>query len=171
MIETKRLTLAPLSLEHTKDLFALWSNFNVIKYTRMPLLKTQEECREKINIFAGMNTRNKFICNFAVLFREKAVGICGFPPLGADENECGFYYQLAQEYWGKGFGYEAAGALLKHIITETGAAVIFADSVSVNPASLAILSRLGFQETHRQAGGFILNDTPLDVVHFKYKIK
>lgn len=32
MIRTNRLILAPISMEHSEDLFELWSDFEVIKY-------------------------------------------------------------------------------------------------------------------------------------------
>ena len=47
MIRTNRLILAPISMEHSEDLFELWSDFEVIKYTNAQLITKLSESREK----------------------------------------------------------------------------------------------------------------------------
>ncbi len=46
-------------------------------------------------------------------------------------------------------------------------ATIFADTVSVNPASIAILKKIGFIQTYLEEGVFNNNGMKLDLVHFK----
>ena len=113
---------------------------------------------------------NGSIVNFVIRYDGSAIGICGFPPMDAKKGEYGFYYQLCRKHWGEGLGYEAANGLLNYIVNNTQTQVIFADAVSINPASLSILSRIGFQKTHIQPSEFNRNNLVLDLVHFKYEV-
>ena len=51
MIKTKRLELVRFDKKYAKDLFELWSDYEVVKYTYMPQLKSIDECFEKIEMF------------------------------------------------------------------------------------------------------------------------
>lgn len=168
MIESKRLKLAPIGEEHATDLYKLWSDFEVIKYTYMPLVKSHEECADIIRMFIERNQKSEAPQNFAILYNDTAIGICGFPIVESEKGAYGFYYQLCRDFWGTGLGFEAAEALLEHITRNTSAACVYADAVSVNPASLSILTRLGFQQTHIQPKEFTRNHLVLDLIHFKY---
>jgi len=170
MIQTNRLQLISPCLDHAGDLFEVWSDFEVIKYTYMPLLKTYEECEDKLKMFIERNSEHGSILNFIILYHGKAIGICGFPLIDAERGEYGFYYQLCRKHWSQGLGYEAAKGLLNYIVDNTQAQAVFADAVSINPASLSILSRIGFQKNHIQPGGFNRNNLVLELVHFKYEI-
>ncbi len=170
MIETKRLKLIPVSFEHAVDIFELWSDYEVIKYTYVPLMASIEACKERIKIFVDQNIQHGAAVNFSILLDEKVIGLCGFPVMDILKGEYAFYYQLNRKYWGKGYGYEVATTLLDYIVKHTQAQVIYADAVSINPASIEILSRVGFQQTHVQTNEFDRNNLLLDVVHFKYEV-
>ena len=58
MIKTKRLELVKFDLKYAADLFQVWSDFEVIKYTYMPLMSSVEECAEMIKI--QIERTNKF---------------------------------------------------------------------------------------------------------------
>jgi len=133
-------------------------------------LSAVKECEDKVKMFIERNSEHGSILNFIILYNGKAIGICGFPPMDAERGEYGFYYQLCRKHWSKGLGYEAANGLLNYIVNNTQAQAVFADAVSINPASLSILSRIGFQKNHIQPGGFNRNSLVLDLVHFKYEI-
>ncbi len=105
--------------------------------------------------------------NFAVLLDEKAIGIAGFPIINHDDFQCGFFYHIVKKHWGKGYASEVAKALLEYIFRSYPNATVFADAVTVNPASVAILRKIGFMQTHIEEGGFKNNGLNLDVIHFK----
>ncbi len=167
MITTKRLKLVPIGLEHSEDLFELWSDFEAIKYTYSKVANTYEECNKKINFFMEKNCEDETVKNFTILYNDKAIGICGFPTVDFQKGEHGFYYQFNKKNWGKGFGYEAAEALLHYVATNTNATCICAEAVPANPASVSILRSLGFKETHIEKNGFTRNEMELDLIHFK----
>lgn len=167
MIRTNRLILTPISMEHSEDLFELWSDFEVIKYTNAQLITKLSESRERITLWLEKYIDPKCPNHFAVLLDKKAIGITGFPIINHDDFQCGFYYHFARKYWGKGYGSEAAEALLGYIFKNYPNATIFADTVSVNPASIAILKKIGFIQTYLEEGVFNNNGMKLDLVHFK----
>lgn len=168
MIKTKRLELAKFDIKYASDLYELWSDFEVIKYTYMPLLNSVDECVDKIKMFINY-TDKKFINNFVILMDNKAIGIIGSPIINKEESKFGLYYQLARKYWGNGYVSEAAMAFKKYVVEKYPYAVFNADAVCVNSASLAVLRKLGLDETGVEESGFIINGFKLDLVKFSNK--
>ena len=50
MITTKRLQLVPIEIKYAKELLALWSDYEVVKYTYNPWCKTIEDCKALLSI-------------------------------------------------------------------------------------------------------------------------
>lgn len=165
MIKTERLELVKFDLKYAGDLYELWSNFEVIKYTYMNQLKSIDECVDKIKMFIDY-TDEDFTNNFIILLDNKAVGIVGAPVINKENAEFGFYYQLVEKYWGHGYISEAAMAFKKYLIDKYPNAVINADAVCENAASLAILKKLGLKMIGIEEKGFKLNNYELDLVKF-----
>jgi len=70
--------------------------------------------------------------------------------------EIGFI--LHPDHWGQGLAHEAVGAVIDHVFAHFDIPAITADVDPRNAASLALLAKLGFHETHRatrtmQVGG------------------
>lgn len=166
MIKTKRLSLVPLSKEYSKDLIKLWGDYEVIKYTYNTLIETEEECYEKLINWLTLHKDNSGPNKFAILLNHNLIGIVGFPVLDNDNFKCGFFYQIIREYWDNGYGFETAKALLNYIFQKHPHAVVIADAVVNNPASIRILTKLGFSQTCIEKKGFKNNDMELDIVHF-----
>jgi ribosomal-protein-alanine N-acetyltransferase len=103
---------------------------------------------------------------FAILLNENFIGIAGFPVIDNDNFKCGFFYQIIRDFWGNGYGFEAAEALLNYIYEKHPQASIIADAVVDNPGSLKILSKLGFSQTSIEEKGFKKNGLEIDIVHF-----
>ena len=68
-------------------------------------------------------------------------GFCG--PPGADGTvEIG--YSMCPEWRGRGYAAEMAGALAQHAAAQPGVARVIAHTAASNPASIAVLERVGF---------------------------
>jgi RimJ/RimL family protein N-acetyltransferase len=76
------------------------------------------------------------------------VGVVG---LGHDPVD--LYYFVDKEYWGQGIATRASRALLRHMFDQTELDQIRADSFTDNPASIAVLGKLGFEKTGDDVGG------------------
>lgn len=169
MIKTRRLMLVPISMEYSEDLLQLWSDLDAIKYTNAQLITKLSESRERIALWLEKYIDQDRPNHFAVLLDRKAIGVAGFPVINHDDFQCGFYYHIVKKHWGKGYGSEIAVALLKFIYENYPNATVFADVVSDNSASIAILKKIGFIQTHVEEGGFKNNGMNLDLVHFRMK--
>ena len=104
--------------------------------------------------------------NFVIEADGKIVGICGYPIINKEKFECGLYYQLKQEYWGRGYATEAARKLISEITNNYSNGIVRADAVTDNLASIKILENMGFIKTKTEEKGFKNNGFELDVVHF-----
>ena len=144
MITTKRLQLVPIEIKYAKDLLALWSDYEVVKYTYNPWCKTIEDCKARIeHIQKFIDTLH--MNNWVILHHNELIGVAGVPTVSDEKGEYGLYYQLCQNHWGKGFGFEVAKALVDELFENTKATVILADAVTVNPASMRILEKVGIE--------------------------
>ena len=166
MIHTERLILVPIDMKYSNDLFHIWNDFEVIKYTYMTKIQTLSECTERIELLKN-RTNPHFINNFIVTLEDKAIGVIGFPIQKTDPFECRLYYYYGRKYWGKGYATEAAKHLQAYIFTQYPHAIITADAVSINQASIQVLKNIRLHQTHIEESGFQNNGYNLDLVHFR----
>lgn len=166
MIRTKRISLVPLSQKYSKDLIKLWGDYDVIKYTYSTLSKTEKECDEKLVNWLQLHKDNLGPNKFAILLNDELIGIAGFPVIDNENFKCGFFYQIIRDFWGNGYGFETANALLNYIYEMHPQALVIADAVVDNPASIKILTKLGFSQTSIEENGFKKNGMEMDIVHF-----
>lgn len=164
MIYTERLKLVPIDLSYLNDIYELWSDYEVVKYTNVNLMTSLKECEDKVSFRINNQTDWTYPNNFVVLLEDKAIGLAGFPIMNKEKAEFGFYYQILRNCWGKGYASEVAESLLKYIFDYYPNATVFAGSVTENTASLKILKNLGFKEISIDEKAF----KGYDIAHFKY---
>lgn len=167
MIKTENLEIVPLDISFSEDIFQLWGDYEVVKYTYSKLMKTPQDCYNRLIDWLEMHRDKNGPNKFAILLAGKMIGIIGYPVIDNENFECGFFYQIVKSYWEKGYGYEAAKAILTHIYHVHLSANVIADAVTVNPASVKILLKLGFLQTEMKKNEFKNNGMELDVCHFK----
>ncbi len=79
----------------------------------------------------------------AVCLNAELIGTVGF---AGKAGHFGFGYFLAPDYWGEGYGYEAAQAFLHDAFARFDIPQIKSAAMDRNPASHRILTKLGFEE-------------------------
>ena len=156
ILKTERLTLIPLTIEHKEALFKLWSNYEVIKYTYAPIMKDISESEQRINMILEKYSEKDHTSNFTILYNGEIIGTAGCPTVNFQKGEYGLFYQLNQDYWGKGF--------------ESNAKILLADAVTVNLGSIKILKKIGMEMTKIEENGFEHNGLVLDIYHYKLVI-
>ena len=166
MIKTKRLELVKFDLKYAADLFQVWSDFEVIKYTYMPLMNSIEECEEMIKIQMERTNPN-FTDRFVILLDRKAIGMAGCASMDSENSTFGLYYQFGKKNWGNGYASECAKSIIHYVFEHYPQATIKANAVSLNPASLSVLRKVGFEELDISENGFNRNDLKLDLVNFE----
>jgi RimJ/RimL family protein N-acetyltransferase len=76
--------------------------------------------------------------------RKTLVGSCGFSQIGADPIPH-LGYWIGAPYWGQGYVSEAAHAVLAYAFEDCGLDMIQSGAQVANPASRAVLEKLGFR--------------------------
>jgi len=144
-IETKRLLLRKHCIE---DFDRYWSMITdpVAKRYTGGVTKLSYNERQKIFKEDCRTTFSDEGMEFAVIEKEtqKYVGYCGYrfsEELSGNE----IFFGYCQDSWGKGYGFEAADAVVNYIFDNTGIKSLTATYEINNTASIKILTRLGFQ--------------------------
>jgi len=83
-------------------------------------------------------------CNLAItlLGREELIGMVGFVGHG---TEAELNYMVSPSCWGRGIATEAASRLVAYIFAETQFAAVIARAMVSNPASEAVLRKVGLR--------------------------
>ena len=97
--------------------------------------------------------------DFLIEFESRVIGTVGAGRLPD------FGFILHPTHWGRGFATEASRAFITHAFANTAATHLAADVDPRNAASLAVLGKLGFLETHRASNTFLLGDEWCDSVY------
>lgn len=143
ILTTKRLRLEKIGEEQKKDLFKLLSNPKVHKYFPKILDdKEKEEFLEKIQ--HQYNTIG--YCFWAVIRKkdETFLGICGLLSQfieGKKEVEVG--YRLSDEFWGQGYGPEAASGCIDYAKTKLNLSSVISLIRAVNRQSIRVAEKNG----------------------------
>jgi RimJ/RimL family protein N-acetyltransferase len=159
ILRTERLLLRPARMDDVAAFHAIMSHPAAMRYWSTPPHATLDETREWV---ASMVERSSLepCSDFVVELDGRAVGKAGCycPP------EIG--YILHPDLWGRGYAREAMAAVIAHIFATREFDRLTADVDPRNEASIGLLLRLGFAETHRAKGTWQVGDELCDSVYF-----
>ncbi|WP_199909960.1 GNAT family N-acetyltransferase [Paenibacillus sp. CAA11] len=80
----------------------------------------------------------------------KMIGCCGLRPYNKEIQAFELGFHLKSEYWGKGYAFEAASAVLDHARHNLNTDYIVAGHHPENTASAKLLGKLGFEYTRHE---------------------
>ena len=145
-INTKRLILKPLGIEYLKTVHAYASEPENTKYmVRLP----NETIQETIDFLTSadnewMKEQPSFY-EFAVIYEDRQIGAVSIYLKENLSGELGWI--INKKYWGQGFAYEAAEALLDYAKKELKIRHLIAHCDVDNTASYRIMEKLGMTRT------------------------
>jgi RimJ/RimL family protein N-acetyltransferase len=116
ILETHRLILRRLVPDDLDDLFALYRDPEIRRYFPEGTL-TWVETKEELEWFLNGHPEHPELGLWATIHREtdRFIGRCGLLPWTIDQRpEVEVAYLLAKEYWGQGWGTEAALAIVHY---------------------------------------------------------
>ena len=157
-LKTERLLLRPFVASDNEAMFRMDSNPSVHQYLGNKPLTTIEQCDQYIAAIQKQYQDNG-IGRFVVEIIEtgEIIGWAGLKFIvDPENNHVNFYdigYRFAEDYWGKGYGFEAAKAWLEYAFNEMKVATVYAVAHSENKGSNRILQKIGMQQN-----GQYLND-------------
>jgi len=143
---TARLGLRPLRDGDADQLFALISNWEVVRWLAMPPWPYRPE-HARAFIAARKLPHPDFI-TAAIALDDRLIGVidAAVKPASAVQRQRGYAlgYWLGQPHWGHGYMSEAARGFVGHVFATISDDVIYSGVLSGNAASLRIQEKLGF---------------------------
>ena len=148
VLETERLLLRRPTLADVKAIARLANDRRIAENTRrLPHPYSPDHAVEFVRTMAGDFRETAFL----IENNGTPIGMTGVDWREPDAPELGYW--LGVEFWGQGFGTEAARAVIDFTFETFGAGQMLAGARVANPASRNILEKCGFQwsgvELHR----------------------
>jgi RimJ/RimL family protein N-acetyltransferase len=149
---TERLLLRPFSSEDAKDIFELNGDPEVMKFTGDQPFGSIAEARKFILSYNHFEKWERG--RFGVFLRENNafIGWCGLK-YHEESGETDLGYRFKKQFWGKGYGTEAAAFALKDGFERLHLKKIYAEAYLENKGSIRIMEKIGMK---------FLKDTLLD---------
>ena len=144
-IETKRLTLSPISLLDFLFFWRLTGNLEVRRYLGGPV-----PWKRRITQFRNYIKGHKRVGVWAVRMKgsRKTIGLLILSP-HKDGVEYEVSYEFNPNFWSKGLASEATSSVINHGINDLKLKQIIAETQSANTASCRMLRKLGFIEVRK----------------------
>lgn len=145
-LETERLILRRLSLEDSEQVEELAGDFDVAKTTlTIPHPYPKGSAEEFISSINKAQEDGKIV--IYAMTKKDDTSLIGIINLSIqksyDRAELGYW--VGKPFWGKGYGTEAAKALIQYGFEELNLNKIFAASFTKNPGSWRIMEKVGLK--------------------------
>jgi RimJ/RimL family protein N-acetyltransferase len=157
VIRTPRLLLRRARIEDLPGIHAIMSDKRAMRYWSSLPHETEEQTREWLQ--SMIDAPAEASDDYVIEHEGRVIGKAGCHRL----PEIGFI--LDPDCWGKGLAREAMEAVIRHIFATRPVETLIADVDPRNQASLGLLKRLGFRETGRAKGTYMLGDQACDSVY------
>ena len=146
-METDRFILRKTEERDTRDLFELYSEEEVLKYTQLLPFSAEDEAWHEMNWHLEIFTQQ---IGIRWLIEEKCsgrvVGTCGFLHYLKEYGRTEIGYDLAPSYWRRGIMSEVAAPILAFGFNSMKLNRIEAKVDPANAASIGLLTKLGFKQ-------------------------
>lgn len=156
-IVTERLRLRRATMDDVDAFFAIFSDARAMRYWSFVPHTDRSQSEEWV--LSMVEGQTDACDDYVIELDGKAIGKMGAYRL----PEFGFL--LAPDHWGKGLASEAMAAFIAHRRAVDPGGRLTADVDPRNEASLRLLQRHGFTETHRAKGTWQVGDELCDSVY------
>jgi RimJ/RimL family protein N-acetyltransferase len=147
-LRTQNLALRRLRLYDAEPLFALFNNWNVIRFLSSP---PWPYLPEDSRLFAGgIVARSPELGEdvLAITHAGKFAGVISVRHREANNLQRGagpnVGYWIGEPLWGRGFMTEALHAVVRHLFESTTIGAIYSGAFTENAASLRVQAKVGF---------------------------
>lgn len=148
-METERLGFSNWRSDDHKLAIALWGDSLVTKYISGTGVFTKQQIAERL--YSEIEQQEKHGIQYWPVFDkllDAFIGCCGLRPYDTNKAIYELGFHLKSDYWGKGYGIEAASAAINYAYTALKANGLFAGHNPQNEASAKMLEKLGFAYSH-----------------------
>ena len=161
------LDFAPLSAEDLPLMTHLWADPAVIRYTSVERPCTSQQARLRFDALLDAQRRAGRGTLFRVICSGTPCGVVGCVQLGRDGRRFAMFYQFDPAFWGKGIGKAAVGWLVRRMRSGWPRAVLEAEVVRENTASVRILEGAGFVLSGVRPAVFVRNGAASDLLCYR----
>lgn len=156
-LQTQRLIVRRLTVEDAEFILTLLNEPSFLRYIGDKKVRNLDDARQYIlnGPVASYEQHGFGLCLVELRESRTSIGMCGILKR-AELPDPDIGFALLSDFWNKGFGFEAATAVLNDAHERLKLQRILAITSLDNDASINLLQRLGFRfEGHRQlsAGG------------------
>ncbi len=149
-INTENLVLKPLGKKYLNSTIQYAMDYENTKYMCHLPDETVEEAEEFLaNVENGWKKKQPKFVEFAIIYNDIHIGAVSVY-FENDAGELGWI--INKNYWGNGFAYEAAKALIYYTKTEIKVSHFFAHFDTENIASYKVMEKLGMSRTGERGG-------------------
>ncbi len=143
-LSTDRLIIRSFTRDDIRDYAAIVGDPRVTRYLSNSVPHTLEESSAYIEKILN-DEKESGVVRYAVTLKESSelIGFCGFKQIGESVD---FGWRYGFSHWGRGYGTEAAIAVLEYGIKVLKLTNIFSVAMAENIASVKIIQKLGYQE-------------------------
>lgn len=150
VINTERLVLKPLGKEYLKSTIQYSMDYENTKYMCHLPNETVEEAEAFLaNVEKEWRKEQPEFLEFAITYNDIHIGAVSVY-FENDTGELGWI--INKNYWGNGFAYEAANALIHYTKTEIKVSHFMAHCDTENIASYKVMEKLGMIRTGEWGG-------------------
>jgi ribosomal-protein-alanine N-acetyltransferase len=146
-LETERLWIRPVQGDDCEDLFALYSDPEVMRFTTGGVRNRAQTKDRLVQVITHWKQHGFGI--LALILKEKGcfIGTCGFGYMH-NQRDVELAYRLARPFWGQGLATEAASRVVRHAFEDLRMPRVIATARLDNVAPQAVLRKLGM--TYKQ---------------------
>lgn len=148
IIETRRLILSELKLNHSEDILNMRSFEPMNKYIMREATRTLEMAKESIKKSLLAYTAGEAV-TWIVTHKKKnqIVGTCGLNSIDTTISQAHIGGELLLDYWGKGFAIEAIEAILDFGFNTMNLKSIHAKFSVENKSAKILLEKFKFRDS------------------------
>lgn len=147
IILSERLGFGRWKMDDIKFAMELWGDAEVTKYIGGPFSK--KDIKERIT--KEIEAQQRFNVQYWPVFlitTHEFVGYCGLRIHDINHAIFELGFHLKKAFWGQGYAFEAARAVIDHAFRIVGVTGLFAGHHPDNISSARLLERLGFEYSH-----------------------
>ncbi len=151
IIETQRLRLVPSGPQYLAAVHGYASDWeNTVYMLFLPNRDIQETAVFLERVEEEWQKDNPAFFEFAVLYEGQPIGAVSVTTENNGAAELGWILQ--KRYWGHGFAYEAAAAVIRYFAQHRGITHFIAHCDTQNTASYRLMEKLGMVRTGESGG-------------------
>jgi RimJ/RimL family protein N-acetyltransferase len=147
-LTSERLLLRPFELSDTPAAHRIYSDERVMRWVGTGPVVRPEQTEAMLTGY--IRHQERFGFSFWALLERSTGELIGDAGLYTRAGQIELGYTLARERWGNGYGTEAAGLCVREAFTDLGLPHVDALIRPENSASVAVVRKLGFQESGQE---------------------